>query len=676
MEETKPGLDNMELPEMETENAGEAKKEIRRRKKLIIDKLRVQMEFYFSAANLSKDKFMNGLLEKDPYIDLDVFFTFNRIRSLTDDMNLLKRSIEKSPILELSEDGKKVKRSKPVQKKENEALCTIYVENIPSHVDHEWVYEIFVKYGTIDYISFPRFKSTGRPKGFAFVEFETPEMANVALRCFGAEGCTIPVDTEPSKLQSICTFEKAELVGKEQLHSVECPSVQKENRPEALEGKECSAQCKNDDSAENYVEEGYGKRKREEFCDDKKEKTGAADTESASKKLKNADSEADELFECSVKVASEEKAENKNLQVCETAKSTVLREVIEKEKPKEETIKSEESKPTLKTTEKSKYSELTGAETEIPEGSETLGKEIEKIEVSEGEQKTVDVEGIIREIRGNVDKEKDVGAKNPDQIKSILSSRKRSLDSSEEGGASRTKKLRVSFDTSEIPVPAKSVEDPSTRSKKKKRRKRNRKERGECLEGISLKVMSKQEWTRLRNQYLNMQKRNMEILKWDLQKRKYVPAEEVTPPVSEAPSKRQPKFVPNAIIKVSFEEPPQDPKKLQETIREGGRGGVAYVETSATEKDVYIRFISGESAAAYLTAGLWSRMVLLSGNEEKEYWNHCIESWTMRRNKKNKGMKGTNSGIPNKLRGREKLILKALREAHNDKPNSHKVFEN
>lgn len=219
-----------------------------------------------------------------------------------------------------------------------------------------------------------------------------------------------------------------------------------------------------------------------------------------------------------------------------------------------------------------------------------------------------------------------------------------------------------------------SVEEsvPSKTKAKKKKRKRNRKEKGECLGGISLKVMSKQEWTRLRNEYLNMQKRYMETLKWDLQKRKYVPADEDRP--TRVQSKGMPKFIPNVVIKISFEEPPQDPKKLHDAIREGGGGGVAYVETSAVEKDVYVRFTSSEAASAYLKAGLWSRMILLSGEEEKMYWNHCIDSWMMRRGK-NRRMKGTNNDIPSELRGREKLLQKALREARSDKPVCHKVFE-
>lgn len=40
---------------------------------------------------------------------------------------------------------------------------------------------MFGKCGNVVYVSIPRYKSTGDPKGFAFVEFETKEQADKAI---------------------------------------------------------------------------------------------------------------------------------------------------------------------------------------------------------------------------------------------------------------------------------------------------------------------------------------------------------------------------------------------------------------------------------------------------------------------------------------------------------------
>jgi hypothetical protein len=44
-----------------------------------------------------------------------------------------------------------------------------------------WIERVFGKCGNVVYVSTPHYKSTGDPKGFAFVEFETKEQAAKAI---------------------------------------------------------------------------------------------------------------------------------------------------------------------------------------------------------------------------------------------------------------------------------------------------------------------------------------------------------------------------------------------------------------------------------------------------------------------------------------------------------------
>lgn len=57
----------------------------------------------------------------------------------------------------------------------------VFQELLPKTVTHLWVERVFSKCGNVVYVSIPRYKSTGHPKGFGFVEFETEEQAQKAI---------------------------------------------------------------------------------------------------------------------------------------------------------------------------------------------------------------------------------------------------------------------------------------------------------------------------------------------------------------------------------------------------------------------------------------------------------------------------------------------------------------
>ncbi|XP_042226544.1 la-related protein 7-like [Homarus americanus] len=561
MEETTGECTNMEEAKSTSEKVGEEKtspKDVRQRKKLLISKIMAQMEFYFSAPNISKDSFMKSLLESGPYINLDTFFKFNRILSLTDDMNLLKKAVKKSSILELSEDGLRVKRKFEVELKEKEMECTIYVENIPPHGDHDWVRQVFAQYGVIDYISLPHYRRSGRPKGFAFVEFKTPEMANSALEAFGTLECRIPTNIHPSQLQSIKTYEGT--MDEDPLN------IDVEDTPGNFSCDVKPGMIKDGDCGGSKIEI---ENEREGKLDD----VGIEGADSTKRKL-----------------------EHEN--------STVPEENIQSAKK-------------------------------------------QKLDV-------------------NIDK--------PDQVTS-------------------TEPAEGNSAIEEMP-------SVSNKKSKKRKRKRNKKEKEEVLESMYLRVMSKADWKWLRNQYLNTQKENMKSLKRLLLgrdnsqnveysdycnpnfiriskecKSDQKPNTKAVENLSQKSQSSKPQFIPNAIIKISFEEPPPDPKKLKDTIREGGGGGVAYVDVSATERDVFVRFLSEEAATTYKKTGCWSRMEVLSGAEEEEYWDRIITCWSQQRGRKNKQNGKSSHNYPNQVRGREKLLQKAVREAQTTKANLHIIFE-
>ncbi|XP_064615511.1 la-related protein 7-like [Liolophura sinensis] len=173
----------MEGPK-QSENLHETQdtKKPRKRMKAILTKIRGQMEFYFSDANLQKDRFLKRKMDEsdDKLIDLEIFLTFNRILALTTEMDVLRKALSKSTFLQLNEAKTKVKRTIPFKEAKDVDDRTVYVECLPLGVDHDWLKMVFSSCGKVLYVSLPKYQSSGDPKGFAFVEFDTVESAQKA----------------------------------------------------------------------------------------------------------------------------------------------------------------------------------------------------------------------------------------------------------------------------------------------------------------------------------------------------------------------------------------------------------------------------------------------------------------------------------------------------------------
>ncbi|VDH92774.1 La-related protein 7 [Mytilus galloprovincialis] len=157
-------------------------KKPRKRMKALYGRIKQQMEFYFSDSNLNRDRFMKKQIvdAEDGYISLDIFLRFNKIKDMTLDASVIASALKKSKLLQVSEDGSKVKRTKPVSSAKDIDDRTVYVECLPHNVDHEYIRKIFDSCGSILYVSIPRYKSTGDSKGFAFIEFDSIQSAHKA----------------------------------------------------------------------------------------------------------------------------------------------------------------------------------------------------------------------------------------------------------------------------------------------------------------------------------------------------------------------------------------------------------------------------------------------------------------------------------------------------------------
>ncbi|XP_036089284.1 la-related protein 7 isoform X1 [Rousettus aegyptiacus] len=180
--ETESGNQEKTMEEESTEKKVEKKK--RSRVKQVLADIAKQVDFWFGDANLHKDRFLREQIEKsrDGYVDISLLVSFNKMKKLTTDGKLIARALRSSAVVELDLEGTRIRRKKPLgERPQDEDERTVYVELLPKNVNHSWIERVFGKCGNVVYVSIPHYKSTGDPKGFAFVEFETKEQAAKAI---------------------------------------------------------------------------------------------------------------------------------------------------------------------------------------------------------------------------------------------------------------------------------------------------------------------------------------------------------------------------------------------------------------------------------------------------------------------------------------------------------------
>lgn len=62
--------------------------------------------------------------------------------------------------------------------------CSVYVGNLDERVSDRVLYDILIQAGFVIDLYVPRDKETDKLKGFAFVKYETEEIANYAVKLF------------------------------------------------------------------------------------------------------------------------------------------------------------------------------------------------------------------------------------------------------------------------------------------------------------------------------------------------------------------------------------------------------------------------------------------------------------------------------------------------------------
>jgi lupus La protein len=155
-------------------------------------KLKQQIEFYFSDSNFPRDKFLrNKAAENDGWVPIEVIATFNKVKQISTDVDFISKVLRTSEVLQVSEDGKRVRRLAPLPEVDTLDERSIYVKGFPqdetaADVTVESVSNFFQPYGKVLSVRLRRTKEK-RFKGSVFVEFSTVEEAKKSSRSSGSQ---------------------------------------------------------------------------------------------------------------------------------------------------------------------------------------------------------------------------------------------------------------------------------------------------------------------------------------------------------------------------------------------------------------------------------------------------------------------------------------------------------
>ncbi|CAH8666283.1 unnamed protein product [Schistosoma guineensis] len=143
-----------------------------------------QVEYYFGDVNLSRDKFMKeAVKENDGWIPMETMIKFNRLKSLSEDVEFIKKSVSKSQsgLIEVGEKGLRRNPEMKVPETFETALNSykengVYVKGFSPDEKLDEIIEWLEKHGgkTLD-VHMRRFPRDKKFRGSIFAIFEKKE---------------------------------------------------------------------------------------------------------------------------------------------------------------------------------------------------------------------------------------------------------------------------------------------------------------------------------------------------------------------------------------------------------------------------------------------------------------------------------------------------------------------
>jgi len=144
-----------------------------------------QVEYYFGDINLPRDKFLQEEMKKDNgWIELTTMLKFNRLSQLSKDVNQIAAALEKSELIEVSDDKAKIRRSPETPLPDNTLEYwqeikrrTAYIKGFDQDTKLDEIQAFLAPYGDVKNIVMRRFHKEKTFKGSVFATFADRETA-------------------------------------------------------------------------------------------------------------------------------------------------------------------------------------------------------------------------------------------------------------------------------------------------------------------------------------------------------------------------------------------------------------------------------------------------------------------------------------------------------------------
>ncbi|CAF4084163.1 unnamed protein product, partial [Rotaria sp. Silwood2] len=108
------------------------------------EKLRKQLEYYFSRENMIHDSYLQSQMDADNYVPISLIANFKLVKRLTHDLQLIIDVLKESPSVEVDIEEKRVRSSDNPVYVPTRKRCIIILRNVPLDATENEILELFL----------------------------------------------------------------------------------------------------------------------------------------------------------------------------------------------------------------------------------------------------------------------------------------------------------------------------------------------------------------------------------------------------------------------------------------------------------------------------------------------------------------------------------------------------